>query len=202
METTRQAAERDVACVPDFSGRTGISWDGGAKTLRKMPLEFLLVIMDDTFYHVTREFVENPAFRLETFNRGDGMQMLTVDVAHVLKNRLSEITLRVLGVERFMEFLCVPKFNALDAPLRLVDENGILQVVEDPAPVTLPDGTPARRFLSTGKLKLRRDSGIAMQLWEARPNAEPLLLLPTVDTPYPGDPSPFTPDTISRIVYY
>jgi hypothetical protein len=202
METTREAAMRDVICMPDISGRTGVSWEGGPEVLRDMPLEFLLVVMDDTFHHVTREIVENPAFRLETFNRGVGMQMLTVDVGHVLENGLLEIKIRMTSREKFLEYLCVPKFSEEGGTMRMEEEQGRLKVVETPGPVCLPDGTPARRFVSTEMVKLRRDSGLTMLLWESRDGGE-RLIANAIESPDPRQSSPFSPmDTISRIFYY
>jgi hypothetical protein len=202
MKSLREANRRKIICAPDRNNRIDLAGEHGIGILNGMHTEILLTVMNDTFYYVTQAFTENPAFRVEPFDGQAGGQVLTVDVDYVLENSLSEITVQALSREKYLEYLCIPKFNAADLALRLAEEKNRVQITEAFEPVTLPDGTLARRFVTGEKIKLHQDNGITMQLWERRDSGE-RLIAGAIESPDPGQASPFSPkDTITRIFYY
>jgi hypothetical protein len=165
-------------------------------------LRFALHATDHTLYYVTRAWKPNPAFTVESAMGHGAWQTLSIDVQYLVKNKQKEIIVEAETEEKYLEFLCIPKFNGADIPLRMTEEKQRIQVKEDTERATLPDSTVARRFVTTEKIKLRQDNGIKMQLWEAREMGERLIST-TIPCPQPLQPSLFSPkDMLTHIHYY
>jgi hypothetical protein len=171
-------------------------------------LRFALQATDHTLYYVTRTWKPNPAFTIESTmgrlveTRHATSLQLSIDVSYLVENKQKEIIIEAETEEKQLEFLCIPKFNGADIPLRMTEEKQRIQVKEDTGRATLPDGTTARRFVTAEKVKLRQDNGIKMQLWETRERGERLISA-AIPCPQPMQPSPFNPkDMLTRIHYY
>jgi hypothetical protein len=165
-------------------------------------LRFALQTTDHTLYYVTRTWKPNPAFTVESATVPGTWQTLSIDVPYLVENKQKEIIIESETEEKQLEFLCIPKFNSADIPLRMTEEKQRIQVKEDTGRATLPDGTTARRFVTAEKVKLRQDNGIKMQLWETREMGERLISA-DIPCPQPTQPSPFSPkDMLTHIHYY
>jgi hypothetical protein len=201
-KSLQETVRRNVICLPDKNNRIDFAGENGIDALRDMHTEIQFSVMDYTFYYVTQTLLENPALKAESFYRPVGLPIMTINVDYILKNKLSEITIQALSVEKYLEYLCIPRFNAADIALRMTEKKNRVQVAEASQPVTLPDGTPARRFVTDKKIKLQQNIGITMQLWEKRDSGE-RLIAGVIGSPDPEQASPFSPkDTISKIFYY
>ncbi|MDR1632380.1 MAG: hypothetical protein LBR97_05835 [Dysgonamonadaceae bacterium] len=166
-----------------------------------LPLQFNITATDTTFYYVTRAWKANPAIAIEATNAPKAWQTLTVNIPYLIENKLNEVMIEAESEEKFLEFLCIPKFNGADIPLQMTEEKQRIQVKET-GMAALPDGTAARRFVTTEKVKLRQNSGIRMSLWEVHENGE-RLIGNAIESPLPSQPSPINPkDMITRIYYY
>jgi hypothetical protein len=165
-------------------------------------LQFNITAGEAVLYYVTREWKTNPAITVEAANASKVWQTVTINIPYLIENKIKEVYIETASEEKFLEYLCIPKFNAADMALRLTEEKDRLPITEAFEPVTLPDGTLARQFVTGEKIKLHQDNGITMQLWEKRDSGE-RLIAGAIESPDPGQASPFSPkDTITRIFYY
>jgi hypothetical protein len=165
-------------------------------------LQFALHATDPTLYYVTRTWKPNLAFTVKSATVPGMWQTLSIDVSYLVENKQKEIIIEVEAEEKYLEFLCISKYNGADIPLRMMEEKQRIQVKEDTGRATLPDGTIARRFVTAEKVKLRQDNGIKMQLWETREMGERLISA-AIPCPQPMQPSPFSPrDMLTHIHYY
>ncbi|MDR0687883.1 MAG: hypothetical protein LBF55_04235 [Prevotellaceae bacterium] len=199
-ETARLLARRGIL----FRRQKANSWLLVAQNALAEPdfLHFNLTAGSDTLYYVTRAWKENPAVRVEAASAPKVWQTLTVDVQYLAENGQAEITVEAESEEKYLEFLCIPRFSGADIPLRMAEEKRRIQVKESPKKATLPDGTEARCFVTAEKVKLRLNSGIKMLLWEVRENGE-RLIGNAIDSPAPSQPSLRSPrDTVTRFYYY
>jgi hypothetical protein len=199
-ETARLLAQCDIL----FRRQKANRWLLMAQKALAEPdsLHFNLTADDNTLYYVTRAWKENPAVKVEAANAPKVWQTLTVDVQYLAENEQTEIIVEAESEEKYLEYLCIPRFNGADIPLRMTEEKRRIQVKESPEKAALPDGTEARYFVTAEKVKLRLNSGIKMLLWEVRENGE-RLIGNAIDSPAPSQPSLLNPrDTVTRFYYY
>jgi hypothetical protein len=165
-------------------------------------LQFNLTANDETLYYVTRVWKTNSAIAIEAINAAPKVwQTLRINIPYLIENKLDGVIIEAKSEEKFLEILCIPKFSGADIFLRMTEEKQRIQVKETGI-AALPDGTAARRFVTTEKVKLQQNNGIRMLLWEVRENGE-RLIGNAIESPVPSQPSPFsTRDTITRFYYY
>ncbi len=112
-----------------------------------------------------------------------------------------EVEIAIQTVEKYLEFLLIPKYNPPGIRLRLAEQRGELRFGE-PEKVRLWNHEEVQRIVSVWPLQMRYPRPAQVRLWEIRPGGE-RLLSEAVPLPACNSPSPFHPNnTITTYFYY
>lgn len=176
---------------------------GKYRDMDKMDLHFEARVMSSRFYYVTGSInqVEDALYTFSEPGIPGIWKLLKLHPEAIRTEDFSHIKWHIPGVEKFVEYICIPRYNTGDIHLKLTEDKGRLQFKE-PEKTVLPDGSRGVRFISKEKILLRKDNTYKMKLWEIRNSGERLLseVLPFPD---PESMSFIRPgDTITSYYYF
>jgi hypothetical protein len=113
-----------------------------------------------------------------------------------------DTVIRIAGLEKYLEYIWIPKYGAPDLPLKMTEAKNRLRF-KDAERIRLADDVPvALRFVSEAKVKLTQQNEFIAQLWEIRENGE-RLTGEVFSVPQPDRFSSIAPkNTITSYLYY
>lgn len=162
---------------------------------------FELRPQDALLYYVTQAVDGDETFSLNDSSTPAVWKELEINAAHIAAGKQSEITVNIQGVERYYEYLCIPKYNPAGIRLKMTEEKNRAGLTEAEQ-VSLPDIPVVYRFTTLRKVKLRQNSALRMYLWEVRESGE-REISKTVPNPQPDQFSPIrTPETVATFFYF
>ena len=165
-------------------------------------LRFELRPQDERLYYVTQAGGGgDEAFALNDSPAPAVWKALELNTAAIAAGKQREITVNMQGVEKYCEYLCIPKYNPAGLRLKMTEEKNRTGLTEA-EPVSLPGIPVAYRFATLEKVKLRQNSALRMSLWEVRESGE-REISKAVPNPQPDQLSPMrTPETIASFFYF
>jgi hypothetical protein len=112
-----------------------------------------------------------------------------------------DATIRIAGREKYLEYICIPKYSSPDLSMKIREAKNRLSFRES-VRITLQDIPVALRFVTEEKVKLMQQNEFKVQLWEIRESGE-RPAGEALSVPRPDSFSPVAPqDTITSYLYY
>ena len=156
---------------------------------------------DAQFYHVTQTAAGDETFSLNDSSSPLVWKELEISTAGIAAGKQNEITVNIRGVEKYYEYLCIPRYNPAGIRLKMTEEKNRTGLT-GAEQVSLPDIPVVYRFATLEKIKLRQNSNLQMQLWEVRESGE-REISKTIPNPQPGQFSPIrTQETVASFFYF
>jgi len=167
-------------------------------------LSFNISINSDEFYYVTAKNITeiNPSFSLSDSQYPRIWKTIKLTDPLGNKEKTSEqILLQIPTVEKYLEYICIPKFHPGNINLKMNEDKNNFQI-HPPKKVSLPDNVEVIRFVSKDKIPLKKIYTDKVRLWEVRDSGE-RLISEVIPYPNPSNISIFQPnDTITTYYYF
>ncbi len=143
--------------------------------LTEHPLEFCFMNTDAGFYYYTDNNVADgaPVWELKDMGTNGIWKVLVITADKPMLAETVTITIAISSIEKFIEFLVIPK-SGIRPELLLREDNGKLEFSR--TEVNLPgEPLPVYRFVTTKPVALREAYNYSIKLWEVKENGESLL---------------------------
>lgn len=170
--------------------------------INEYKLIFALYPQSEKFYYLSENpTAENDAFTLHEAPLSKAWKNVELNLRHIINSDLQKIDIVITSPERYLEYICIPKYHSVNTKLRLTEERNRMTFHEEEfQPIAAIE--TAFRFVSTEKIKLSEDYNLKMQLWEIRESGE-RLISHSIPNPQPNELSLTNPkDTITTYFYY
>ncbi|MDR0941060.1 MAG: hypothetical protein LBM68_02410 [Bacteroidales bacterium] len=165
-------------------------------------LRFNIQPIDGQFHYVTQVCYKDEAFSVADTNMVGVWKSIVIDVAHIIKNKIKHMTINIKARNKYIEYLCIPKYGKADLKLRMIDDTNYFSFVQPPEKISLFAMPVVWRFVSKEKIPLRKRVEAKIKLCEIRDYGERIIcnMLPL---PHSEQFSPVSPnDTITTFFYY
>lgn len=165
-------------------------------------LQFEIRSSDERFYYVSQSCEENAAFSIASSEICGVWKTVVLHPSFLAGMLQKRLTIHIQTQEKYVEYLCIPKYNKPDLNLRMADENNCLPLVNPPEQASLPGVPTAWKFITKEKVRLRQNDEVKTRLWEIRDHGE-RMIGNAIPFPRPEQFSPLSPkDTITSFFYY
>jgi len=166
-------------------------------------LAFEIRSTDNDFYYVTgkEEQKDELPYTLEDPQYPGIWKIMKIKPEKGETGMANQILHIIPSVEKYFEFICIPKFHSGDISLRMTEDKNRFQI-EEPEIISMPDKTNAIRFVSKDKIPLKKIYKYKVRLWEIRESGE-RLISDSIPCPSPSNISVFhSNDTITSYYYF
>ena len=165
-------------------------------------LQFEIRVADARFHYVSGSCEANRVFAVSDSEVCGVWKKITIDPRLLAAKQSKHLTIRIKACEKYIEYLCIPKYNKTDLNLRMSGSDDSLRLINPPERVALPGIPAAWKFVSKEKVRLSRTGESNAKLWEIRNHGE-RIIGNAIPFPLPEQYSPLSPkDTITRFFYY
>ncbi len=165
-------------------------------------LRFEIKTTDERFHYVSHSCRKDPAFSIADSEICGVWKTVTLNPLYLAGMPSRELTIRINALEKYLEYLCIPKYSKPDVSLRMSDDKDYLCLTNPPEQITLPGIPVVWKFVTKEKVRLRQNSEVKTTLWEIR-NYGDRIIGNAIPFPFPEQFSPLSPkDTITSFFYY
>jgi hypothetical protein len=158
---------------------------------------FLIKVNELKFHYVTKDFAESKEFSEKDSKVPNFWREIDFDFKSLTS---LDLNIHILGVEKYYEFICIPKYNSCDS-LKMTDKKNCIRFKKAER-ISLRDVPVAFRLVTEEKIKMSELSDVRPRLWEVTKKGDRLI---SEDIPNP-EPHKFSTisvrDTITTIFYY
>lgn len=165
-------------------------------------LRFNIQNADGQFHYVSQNCEENEAFSVASSDILGVWKSIVLDVSHIIKNNIKHLIINIKATDKYIEYLCIPKYGKADLKLQMIDDKGYFSFVNPPEKISLFAMPMVWRFVSKEKIPLRQRVEAKIKLCEIRDYGE-RVIGNTLPFPRPEQFSPLSSrDTITTFFYY
>lgn len=163
-------------------------------------LSFELYPMDKNFYYLSAGMVDNDYFTVKNIMVPNVWKTIEIDLKNLINKRPEEIQINISSVEKYYEYVLIPKYHKTETNIRLAEERSKVHF-KKLEKIALPGIPEAFRFVTEEKIKLKQDIGLKVQLWESKESGE-RLISECIPNPQPDQCSIIDPKNVLTTYFY
>ncbi|MDR1679397.1 MAG: hypothetical protein LBR81_06410 [Prevotellaceae bacterium] len=156
----------------------------------------------EQFHYVSHSCEESEAFSIAESGIAGVWKTIVLDVSSIIRNNLKHLPVHIRATEKYIEYLCIPKYGREDLKLQMTDDKDYFSLINPPEQLSLPAMPVVWRFVSKEKITLKQRVEAKTKLCEIRNYGE-RIIGNAIPFPRPEQFSPVSPrDTITTFFYY